>query len=374
MAKRMMIMLAVVIVVLAVIGGLKYFQVRGEMSQYASFQAPPEAVTTMVVEGETWESSLRAIGTVTPVQGVTVSADMPGIVETIRFESGETVSRGDVLVRLDTEQEEAQLAGALASLELAKLDLQRKQDLSESQVIPRAMYDQSIAEHSQARARVGEIRATIERKTIRAPFSGVLGIRQVNLGQYVSPGDPIVELQSIRPVYVEFTVPQQQTGLIHQDAEVTVAGEGLPTTLTGRIAAIDSVVDEATRSIRVQALVENRGAELRPGMFVEVALGDGSRSPVIPIPASAINYAPYGDSVYIVEQIEGPDGASYLGVRQQFVKLAGARGDLVGVVSGLEPGEEVVTSGAFKLRPGAAVKVNNETQPGADPAPQPQDS
>ncbi len=374
MAKRMIIMLAVVIVVLAMIGGLKYYQVRGEMAQFGSFQAPPEAVTTTVVDQQNWESSLRAVGSVTPVQGVMVSADMPGIVETILFESGETVSRGELLVRLDTEQEEAQLAGALASLELAKLDLQRKKDLSESEVIPRSMYDQSIAEHRQIEARVGEIRAMIARKTIRAPFSGVLGIRQINLGQYVSPGEPIVELQSIRPVYVEFSVPQQQAGLIHRDAEVSVGGEGLPATLTGRIAAINSVVDEATRSIRVQAVVENRGAELRPGMFVEVELGDGATSPVIPVPASAINYAPYGNSVYVVEQVEAPDGTSYLGVRQQFVKLAGERGDLVGVVSGLEPGEEIVTSGAFKLRPGAAVKVNNAMQPGADPAPEPQDS
>ena len=374
MAKRMIIMLVVVGAVLAAIGGLKYFQVRAEMAEYGNFQAPPEAVTTTIVDQQSWESSLRAIGTVTPVQGVTVSADMPGIVEVIRFESGESVTRGEVLVRLDTEQEEAQLAGALASLELAKLDLQRKRDLSDSEVIPRAMYDQSVAEHRQAEARVGEIRATIERKTIRAPFSGVLGIRQVNLGQYVSPGEAIVELQSIRPVYVEFTVPQQQAGLVRQNAEVSVKSEGLPTGLTGRVAAVDSIVDEATRSIRVQAIVENRGAELRPGMFVEIELGDGSEIQVIPIPASAISYAPYGDSVFIVEQVEGPDGTSYLGVRQQFVKLASARGDLVGVISGLQPGEEVVTSGAFKLRPGAAVKVNNETRPGANPAPEPQDS
>ena len=374
MTKRMIIMLVVVIAVIAVLGGFKFFQVRAAMAQYGNYQPPPEAVTTITAQPESWETSMRAIGNVSAVQGVSVSADLPGIVKEIRFESGESVSRGDILVRLDTEQEQAQLQGALATLELSRVDLARKQGLSSSQVIAQSMVDQSVAENRQAEARVAEIRATIQRKTIRAPFSGVLGIRQINLGQYLSPGTPIVELQSIRPVYVNFTVPQQQAGVVRPGATVSVTSDGLSALEAGTVTAIDSIVNESTRNLSVQAVFENKSGQLRPGMFVEAELGNGTSAEVIPIPASAISYAPYGDSVYIVEQVDGPDGTSYLGVRQQFIKVGGSRGDLVGVISGIESGEEVVTSGAFKLRPGAAVTVNNEVQPSASPTPQPRDS
>jgi membrane fusion protein (multidrug efflux system) len=374
MKKRMFLMLLAVAIVIGGIGSVKYFQIKAAMAHGASFQPPPEAVTTIVAKQEQWESTLSAIGTVVAVNGVTVSADLPGIVEQISFSSGESVSKGDVLVRLDTKQERAQLEAAVAGLELTKLDLDRKEGLLAKSVIPQATHDRVVAEHKQAEARVGEIRATIERKIIRAPFSGVLGIRQVNIGQFVASGAPIVSLQSLQPVYVEFTIPQQEVGRVRAGIEVHATSDGLEGKEVGKVTAMDAVVDEATRNVRVQATFANRARKLHPGMFVEVQLARGSKSSFVTLPASAISYAPFGDSVFIVEQVKGPDGKSFRGVRQQFVKLGPARGDMVAVLTGVKPGEEVVTSGVFKLRPGAAVVVNNSVQPSSSTAPKPEDS
>jgi membrane fusion protein (multidrug efflux system) len=284
------------------------------------------------------------------------------------------VSQGDVLVRLDTKQERAQLAAAEAQRELARVALERSRGLASGGIVPQSQLDQADAEFKSANARAGEIRATIERKTIRAPFSGVLGIRQVNLGQYVAGGAPIVSLQSIRPVYVNFSLPQQELAMLRPGTTIEAASDALGTPETGTIAAIDSVIDEATRNMRVQAKFDNRSGKLRPGMYVEARLPRGTATSVIVVPASAINYAPFGDSVYIVESMKGPDRKSYLGVRQQFVKLGGSRGDQIAVLSGIKPGEEIVTSGAFKLRPGAAVTVNNKVLPANSPAPKPENS
>ncbi len=369
MKKRMLLMLAIVAAFLSAIGGFKYFQIKAAMSQ--SWTPPPEAVTTVVAKQESWASTLNAIGTVAAVNGVTVSADLPGIITEITFDSGESVSQGDVLVRLDTRQERAQLAAAEAQRELARLALERNRGLAQSGIVAQSNFDQAQAEFKSADARAGEIRATIERKTIRAPFSGVLGIRQVNLGQYVAGGAPIVSLQAIRPSYVNLTVPQHQLGSLRPGTRIEVTSDALDSPEVGKIAAVDAVIDETTRNARVQAIFDNRSGRLRPGMFVEARLGSGGSSPVVVVPASAISYAPFGDSVFIVEEMKDKDGKSYKGVRQQFVKLAGSRGDQVGVVSGLKPGEEVVTSGAFKLRPGAAVVVNNKIQPSNSATPSP---
>lgn len=379
MKKRMILMLAAVALVVAGLGAWKFQQVQAAIAQYAAFQPPPEAVTTVVARLVPWDATLRAIGTVTAVQGVTVSADLPGMVERIGFDSGRSVREGDVLVALDTRQERAQLAAAEAQRDLARLQLDRLEGLRGKGVVSQAELDSARAEHAQAEARVGEIRATIDRKTIRAPFAGVLGIRQVNLGQYLAAGDPVVPLQALRPIYVDFSVPQQEVGRLRAGTEVRVsaggpAGAEVARPAVGRVSAVDSIVDEATRNVRVQATFDNRDGTLRPGMFVEARVHLGEASEVVPLPASAIHYAPYGDSVFVVEEMAGPDGGSYRGARQRFVKLGGARGDQVAVVSGVEPGEEVVSSGVFKLRNGAAVLVNNEVQPGNDPAPRPADS
>ncbi|HEX2060434.1 MAG TPA: efflux RND transporter periplasmic adaptor subunit, partial [Thermoanaerobaculia bacterium] len=261
MKKRMFLMLALVVVFLGAIGGFKYFQIKAAMSQ--SWAPPPEAVTTVIAKQESWSTTLDAIGSVAAVQGVTVSADLPGIVESISFDSGETVAKGDVLVRLDTKQERAQLAAAEAQRELARLALQRNQGMVQGGVVPQASLDQAQAEFKSAEARVGEIAATIERKTIRAPFSGVLGIRQVNVGQYVAGGAPIVSLQSLRPVYVNLTVPQQEIGRLLPGTAIEVTSDALGSPEVGKITALDAVVDETTRNVRVQALFENKSGRLR---------------------------------------------------------------------------------------------------------------
>ena len=372
MKKRMLWMVVVVVAFVSAIGGFKYFQIKAAMSQ--SWAPPPEAVTTVIARQESWATTLNAIGSVQAVNGVTVSADLPGIITEFAIDSGRAVTKGDVLVRLDTRQERAQLAAADAQRELARLALERNRGLAASGVVAQSNLDQAQAEFKSAEARAGEIRATIERKTIRAPFSGVLGIRQVNLGQYVAGGAPIVSLQAIRPVYVNLTVPQHQLATLRPGTSIQVTSDALGSPEVGKVAAIDSVIDEATRNARVQAIFDNKSGRLRPGMYVEAHLGSGGATSVVTVPVSAISYAPFGDSVFVVEEMKDKDGKSYKGVRQQFVKLGGSRGDQVGVVSGLKSGEEVVTSGAFKLRPGAAVTINNKVQPSNSATPSPANS
>jgi len=375
MARRMIVMLAVTGLFLTGLGFVKFQQIQTAIAQGAAFQPPPEAVTTIVAQQEEWPATLNVIGTLAAVQGVTVSADLPGIVDRILFDSGEAVRAGQVLAVLDTRQEQAQLAAIDAQRELARLTLERMQGLLNERVISRAEFDRATAEFGRTDAQVSEIRAVIQRKTIRAPFSGILGLRQVNLGQYLAGGDALVNLQALNPIYVNFGVPQQSAGEVPVGRVVRItAGDVAGAHWTGRVTAMDSRVDEATRNIQVQATLANPSGALRPGMFVqaEVALGPGET--VVSLPASAISYAPYGDSVFIVGEMKGEDGKPYRGVRQQIVKLGPARGDQVAVLTGVKPGDEVVTSGLFKLRNGAAVQINNSVRPANSPAPTPENS
>jgi membrane fusion protein (multidrug efflux system) len=369
----MFVMLALTGAIVSALGFVKFKQIQVAIAQGAAFQPPPEAVTTIVVEPSSWPATLSAIGTMAAVQGVTVSADLPGTVDRIQFEAGNAVREGDVLAILDTRQEQAQLAAAESQQELARLTFERMQGLLNERVISKAEFDRATADQQQTEARVGEIRAAIERKTIRAPFSGVLGLRQVNLGQYLKAGDPLVSLQSLDPIYVNFDVPQQDAAEVRVGSAVRLTAGEEPA-FAGRVTAIDSVVNQETRNVRVQATLANPDGRLRPGMFVQVALTMGASQPVLTVPASAVSYAPYGDSVFVVADLTNPQGQSYRGVRQQFVKLGGARGDQIAITSGLEPGEEVVTSGVFKLRNGAAVEINNTVRPANSPAPTPENS
>lgn len=375
MAKRMVIMLIAMTAFIGIVGFVKFRPWAAAGNGAAGYRPPPEAVTTIVVKQEDWQGSLAAIGTVAAVNGVTVSADLPGVVRRIAFESGDRVAAGTILVELDTSQEKAQLAAAEAQLELARLNLDRIRGLRKEGINSQTELDTSEAELKQANGRVAEVAATIERKTIRAPFAGVLGLRQANLGQYLESGTPIVPLQSLDPIHVNFDVPQQEIGRLKAGGEVRVALEGAADAdVEGRIAAIDSVVDESTRNVKAQAILRNPKGVLHPGMFVTVRVILPSREAVVSVPASAISYAPYGDSLFVVEEIKGEDGQAYKGVSQKFVKLGGARGDQVAVLSGIEPGAEVVTSGVFKLRDKAAVEVNNTIQPPNNPAPRPEDN
>ncbi len=251
----------------------------------------------------------------------------------------------------------------------------RVQELLKEKVISKAEFDRATAELQQTEAQLGEIKAVIERKTIRAPFSGVLGIRQVNLGQYLAGGDPLVTVQSLNPIYVNFGVPQQSAGQIPVGRTVKVTTDDVAgTAWSGRVTALDSAVDEATRNIQVQATLPNPDGKLRPGMFVQAEVTLGPSQSVVVLPASAISYAPYGDSVFVVTDMKNEDGTSYRGVRQQLVKVGPARGDQVAVITGVKAGDEVVTSGLFKLRNGAAVQINNTVRPDNSPTPTPGNS
>jgi membrane fusion protein, multidrug efflux system len=375
MAKRMLLMLLAMAVFIAAIGIFKYQKIQAATSQSASYQPPPEAVTTIVAKQEPWEQTLGSIGTVSAINGVTVTADLPGVVEEIRFESGRAIKSGEVLIKLDSRQENAQLTAAEAQRDLDDLNLERSRGLLAQGITSQAEYDRAVAEAKQAAARVGEIRATIQRKVIRAPFSGILGIRLVNLGQYLQGGDPIVPLQSLDPIHVDFGVPQENLANVAVSQSVRVYPEGdTSAAAEGKISAIDSLVDSATRNVHVQATFANGEGRLHPGMFVKVSVILPAQESVVTLPSSAIRYAPYGNSVFIVEDIKDPKGASYRGVRQEFVKLGSERGDQIAILSGVKPGEEVVTSGVFKLRNKAAVLINNEIQPGNNPSPKPEDS
>lgn len=375
MAKRMALMLFTVVLILGGIGAFKYFQIKKAIAAGASFQQPPEAVTTIVAEPSAWAESIDAIGTIAAVNGVVVTADLPGIVSDIRFSSGASVRKGEILATLDSRQEQATLVSAEAKRELDRRNLDRARGLTEQKVIAQADLDAAEAAFDQSKASVEEIKATIDRKIVRAPFSGVLGIREINLGQYLESGAPIVPLQSLDPIYVNFSVPQQEIGAMRPGGPVRVRVEQLKgETLEGKISAVNAVVDEGTRTIQVQGTLANPKLVLRPGMFARAEVPRETSVDVIPLPASAISYAPYGDSVFIVESMKDKDGKEYKGVRQQFVKLGGTRGDQIAVTSGVKPGEEVVTSGAFKLRNGASVQVNNDVKPTNDPAPKPEDN
>jgi len=375
MLKRMLVMLTVTLALVAGLGFVKFRQIQSAIAQGAAFQPPPESVTTIVASQEKWPSTLTAIGTVAAVRGVTVSADLPGVVDRISFESGQSVREGEVLAVLDMKQEHAQLAAAEAQRDLAQINFERMEGLLNERVISRAEYDRAQADRRQADARVGEIHAAIDRKTIKAPFSGVLGIRHVNLGQYLSGGDALVTLQALNPIYVNFGVPQQAIGQVRAGRSVRVSvGDLGGAEFTGQITAIDSVVDEATRNVQAQATFANPGAKLHPGMFVQAAVVVGASDAVISLPASAIQHAPFGDSVFVVGDLQDQKGKTYRGVRQQFVKIGAARGDQISIVTGLKAGDEVVTSGVFKLRNGAAVRVNNTVRPGNNPSPKPENS
>jgi len=370
----MILMVVVMIAIIAGLGFVKFKQFQAMAEQFAAMQPPPDAVTTIVAAQEEWPSTLNAIGTVAAVQGVTVSADLPGVVDRIAFESGKAVQKGEVLVQLDTRQEQAQLAGAESQLQLARLNHDRMKGLVQQDAVSRAEYDTAAAALQQAEAKLSEIRATIERKTIRAPFSGVLGIRQVNLGQYLTGGAPVVPLQSLDPIYVNFAVPQQDAAQMRIGRTVQIApNEPAGGKFSGRISAIDAVIDQSTRNVQVQATLPNPGARLRPGMFVQTQVILGAAQRVIALPTSSINYAPYGDSVFIVSDMKNEHGQAYRGVRQQVVKLGPARGDQIAVLSGIKPGEEVVTSGVFKLRNGAPIQVNNSVQPANSATPATED-
>jgi membrane fusion protein, multidrug efflux system len=371
------ILLVLFLAMVAGFGFVKFSQIQGfiTMAKSGAFEPPPTAVTTDVAKQTEWQPTLESVGTVTAVNGVTVSTDLAGIVRQIAFESGSKVREGDLLVHLDTTQEEAQLHSAEAQRDFAAVSLKRDKDLVEKHAISQSDYDNADAVFRQNQASVDQFKALIARKTLRAPFDGVAGIRQVNLGQYLKEGDMVVTLQAFDPIYVNFSLPQQDLSKLILGEPVQLRVDAYPDqTFKGTITAINSLVDQTTRNVQVQATFTNSDFRLRPGMFAKVSVILSQRQNVVAIPATAIHYAPYGDSIFVVSELKDPQGKEYKGVKEQFIKTGQSRGDMIAVVSGLKPGDEVVTSGVFRLKSGAHVKVNNQVKPGSDLAPNPADS
>lgn len=358
------------------LGAIKVLQIRRMIDQGAQFTPPPEVVTTAVAQAESWESLLTAVGSLVAVQGVIVTAELPGKVVRIAFEPGQKVQTGDLLVRQDTSTEDALLRAAEATAALARINLDRLGKLLAQGTIAQAQYDDTEAQYRQAVAQADSIRAAIGKKTIRAPFAGLLGIRLINLGQMLKEGEAMVSLQALDPIFVDFALPQQQLAHLQRGLAVRLTTDALPgEVVEGEITAINPQVDAATRNIMIQATVANSRERLRPGMFVNVAVTLPLQDKMLTIPAPAVLYAPYSDSVFVVEEKKDEKtGLSGKAVRQQFVRLGEKRGDYVSVMSGLKEGETIVSTGVFKLRNGQAVIVNNSLSPEFKLAPKPEDS
>jgi len=364
MKNRIILSIVGVLVLVAGLGGIKFLQV-GRMSAQALQTPPPETVTSAVARRQTWESVLPAVGSLQAVQGVTVEAELAGKVVQIAFEPGTKVRAGDLLVKQDTSLEEAQLRAAEAAATLAKNNLERTKELFIKNTISKSEWDNAETQFKQAVAQGDAIRATIAKKNIRAPFAGLLGIRLINLGEFLHEGDAIVSLQSLDPIFVNFLLPQQELAKMGLGLKVRVTTDALPgEVIEGTVTAINPQVDASTRNIRIQATVANPRERLRPGMFAEVAVVLPDRNEVLAIPATSVLYAPYGDSIFVVDDKKGEgSGQPVRVVRQQFARLGEKRGDFVSVLSGLKEGETVVSTGVFKLRNGQDVVVDNTLSP-----------
>jgi membrane fusion protein (multidrug efflux system) len=374
MKKKILIAIIGVVALTGALSGIKGLQIGWMISQKR--QPLPETVTTAVARMENWESLLTSVASLVAVQGVTVSAELAGKVVQIAFEPGTMVKAGDLLVQQDIAAETAQLRSAEATVALTKITLERARKLLTQRTSSQAEYDNADAQYKQAVAQADNIRAQIAKKTIRAPFSGLLGIRLVNLGQILSAGDAIVSLQSLDPIFVNFSLPQQQLPRIRMGLAVRVQTDALPgEVIDGTITAINPEVETATRNIVVQATVKNPGHRLRPGMFAQATVVLPEQNSVIAIPVTAVLNAPYSDSVFIVEDDKSDKNSPPARiVRQQFVRLGVRRGDFVAVTTGLKPGEMVVSTGVFKLRNAQQVKVDNTLAPPFKIAPTPKDT
>ncbi|QKT04999.1 efflux RND transporter periplasmic adaptor subunit [Ectothiorhodospiraceae bacterium 2226] len=365
MNKRMILMLLGVGVVFGGIFGFKAF-VNAMITEVFDTMPPPTATITAAEAREvTWTRRLEAVGSFAPVEGAMLTAEVGGIVREIRFQSGSAVEAGAELVVLDSESDRARLASLEAAQRLAQTELRRARRLVEANTVTEAELQRAESEFEQANAAVAEQRARIRQKTVRAPFAGAVGIRRVNVGQYVSPGDPVVSLQTVDPIYLNFSVPERRVGDIHPGQALEVRVDARAAVWQGTVSAVEPAVSAATRTFEVQAQVANPDGALRAGMFGRVSLPLGAPETVVTVPLSAVRFSPYGDAVWIVAE----DAEGVLRVTQRFVQTGARRGDLVEVRAGLAPGTRVATSGLLKLRNDAAVLVSDDpaVQPGMNP-------
>ncbi|MEY2558287.1 MAG: rane fusion protein multidrug efflux system [Verrucomicrobiota bacterium] len=362
--------------VFLVIMGIKALQMWTMISAGKKMVPPPSTVTSADVQKADWQPMLTAVGSISPVQGAMISAELAGTVAEINFQSGALVKKGEVLLKLDASAEEAQLRSAAADAELAKNDLDRARGLADRKVISAAEFDAAQSKYAQKKAAVDNMQSVIDKKQIRAPFDGTAGIRAVNPGQMVKVGDPLVSLQALGQVFVDFSLPQQQLADVKPDLPVKVTTDAVPgREFEGKLTAVNSSIDPATRNVSLQATLDNQDNALRPGMFGRVKVFLPQKNPTLFIPATAVSYAPYGNSVFVIEKKKDEKtNQENLILRQQFIRTGETRGDFVAVTDGLKVDEHVVSSGVFKLRNGMNVVIDNKLAPKSELAPKPSDS
>jgi membrane fusion protein (multidrug efflux system) len=399
--KRWVIAILALVGVFVVLVGIKTAQIMTMIKAGKAMTPPPESVTSAKVEQVEWQPVRQAVGTLIAIRGVTLGTELTGTVRQINFENGSLVKKGAVLVRFDTSSEQAQLQSAVADAALAKQTLERAENLRKQEVNTQAELEAAQARDKQTRATVNNLQAIIGKKVIRAPFDGRVGIRAVELGQVLSPGTPIISLQTVSPIYAEFQLPQQSLADVKVGQQISLKVDVFPKeSWEGTVTTINPEVDPGTRNVRMRATVENPDGRLNPGMFASVVVQSGEKGQAIVVPATSVIFAPYGDSVYVIEQQkdEGDKAGQPKGegekpkapagkaaaqkpggdkpaliARQRFVRLGERRGDFVAVVSGLAPGETVVSNGAFKLHNGESVMINNALAPAAQFVPSPVD-
>jgi len=374
MTKRMIIMLGIVGLLF---GGIFGFQaVKGIMIKkfMSAGGIPPQTVSTAKAQFAEWQGEFQAVGTLRAVRGADLAPEVSGVITAIHFQSGQAVQAGAPLVQLNAESDVAKLQALGANAELAQVNYQRNQKQLEIQAVSQAVVDVDAATLKSAKAQLAEQQALVNKKLVRAPFDGRLGIRAVDIGQYVNAGTKLVTLQALDPVYVDFYAPQKSLGKVALRQKIVLKSDAFPgQQFTGEISSIDPKVDPATRNVQVRATVPNPKRSLLPGMFATVAIASGGPQRFLTLPQTAVSYNPYGDTVFVVEERNGQDGKISLAAQQKFVTTGETRGDQVAILSGIKEGDTVVTAGQIKLRSGVPVAVNNSIQPANEPAPQPKD-
>jgi membrane fusion protein (multidrug efflux system) len=376
MKKRMAIMLVAVAILLGGIVGFNWF--KGYMMQkyMASAPIPAATVSTMHADYQQWQPQLSAVGTLRAVRGVDVTTEVAGLVRSIEFKSGEEVKAGQVLVQLNADSDIAQLHALEAAADLAATVYERDKAQLAAEVISKAQVDTDAADLKSKRAQVAQQSALVDKKTIRAPFAGKLGITTVNPGQYLNAGDKIVTLQTIDPIYIDFNLPQQQLPQVSMGQKVTLTTDAYKdTAFEGKVNAINPRVDPSTRNVQIEATVPNARRQLLPGMFGTVKVNTGDEQRYLTLPQTALTYNPYGSTVFVVQASDKKDekGQPVLSAKQVFVTPGPTRGDQVAILKGVERGDQVVTSGQVKLKNGMPVVINNAVQPSDNPNPSPQE-
>ncbi len=379
MNKRMMWMLIGTGIVFGGVFGMKWFGGKMMNQYFDNMPMPASVISSATAKSEVWAASLSGVGSVVASNGADVTTESGGIIAALHFESGARVKKGDLLVSLSAATEQADVQRLQAQANLAKSEFDRLERLYKLDAISKSELDRAQADLSAARAGADAQRAKLAQKQIRAPFSGQLGIRQVNVGQYLSAGTPIVSLQAINPVFVDFTLPEQNQAAVQNGQTVSVVVDSQPgRKFSGVISAIEPLVDSKTRNFKVRARFDNADEALRPGLFARASIGLANTASVVTIPQTSVSYNPYGNSVYVVQSVKGKDAdgkvTDELVVRRRFIKTGETRGDLVVVTDGLKAGEQVATSGLLKLQNDSKVKINNTVQPSASATPTPTDS